>query len=235
MSFAGNRGIGWIVGDDGLILKTTNGGENWGEQNSHTTCNLKGVSAVDADTAWVAGDCGEVLVTRDGGANWIHSASAQYESASLGLKAISAIDGQRATAVGDEGRVITTLDGGASWAFQSGLDLLSGEELHGVVMREDSTWIAMDNGRVAIRGADPQGHFQVNTQTGTSKSLYGINVRTMYTIAVVSLNPWIVEPVVRTEAIAVGDDGAILFTDDFGATWMQFMHPSTTKNLRVVI
>ena len=39
--------IAWIVGDGGLILKTIDGGATWIPQDSGTTSDLQGVSAVD--------------------------------------------------------------------------------------------------------------------------------------------------------------------------------------------
>jgi photosystem II stability/assembly factor-like uncharacterized protein len=58
---------GWIVGDDGLVLATQDGGQTWVAQVSGTTRALRAVTAVEAGTAWIAGDNSIVLSTATGG------------------------------------------------------------------------------------------------------------------------------------------------------------------------
>ncbi len=61
---------GWIVGNSGTILKTTNGGGAWMPQTSGTTANLRDVHFVDANRGWAVSDGGVILTTSDGGATW---------------------------------------------------------------------------------------------------------------------------------------------------------------------
>jgi photosystem II stability/assembly factor-like uncharacterized protein len=58
---------GTAVGQNGTIVRTTNGGTTWVEQDSGTTNNLAGVSFVDANTGWAAGSNGTILHTKNGG------------------------------------------------------------------------------------------------------------------------------------------------------------------------
>jgi len=58
---------GYAVGDNGTILKTTDGGINWLTQNSCTDVNLYSVHFPSVDTGYVVGDCGTILKTTDGG------------------------------------------------------------------------------------------------------------------------------------------------------------------------
>ncbi len=66
--------IGFGVGPDGLILRTTNGGASWNVMNSTSTENLNAIHFYDADTGYVAGGTevinGVVLKTTDGGTTW---------------------------------------------------------------------------------------------------------------------------------------------------------------------
>ena len=56
--------MGWIAGRDGIVLRTTDGGETWEEQKSGTTRNLYGVSfAPSGQTGWVVGDGGTILAS----------------------------------------------------------------------------------------------------------------------------------------------------------------------------
>ena len=73
--------LGWVVGEEGRILKTTDGGQAWTEQDV-LPFNLESVRCVDGDRAWVlseparsaAGEAlGRVLFsTGDGGVTWRH-------------------------------------------------------------------------------------------------------------------------------------------------------------------
>ena len=49
---------GWMVGDNGTIRKTTDGGANWAPQTSGTSEGLRGVYAADAMTSWAVGESG---------------------------------------------------------------------------------------------------------------------------------------------------------------------------------
>lgn len=62
---------GWIVGDDGVILHSDNGGKNWEKQSSFTNSNLNSVSFCDSLNGWAVGYGGIKLRTNDGGKNWI--------------------------------------------------------------------------------------------------------------------------------------------------------------------
>ncbi|MFH0735482.1 MAG: YCF48-related protein [bacterium] len=70
LSFVTNN-LGYAVGQDGTILKTTNGGEDWLPQQSGTTAWLTSVNAIDENNVLAVGDSGYVLQTTNGGENWI--------------------------------------------------------------------------------------------------------------------------------------------------------------------
>ena len=57
----------WIVGTDGAVGRTTDGGESFVLQATGTAINLTGVSFVDNLRGWVVGTAGTVLRTSDGG------------------------------------------------------------------------------------------------------------------------------------------------------------------------
>jgi len=59
--------IGWIVGSNGVILKTTDGGINWGRQLCPTVQNLCSAFFISPMTGWVVGNYGTILKTTDGG------------------------------------------------------------------------------------------------------------------------------------------------------------------------
>ncbi len=63
---------GYAVGEDGIILKTTNAGITWTEQNSGTSEWLTNISSSDTDCVVAVGDNGTILQTTNGGENWVN-------------------------------------------------------------------------------------------------------------------------------------------------------------------
>ena len=71
ITFVGSGQIGFIAGNNGLILKTTDGGANWNIMNTtYRVYNLNTVEFKDENNGMVAGTMGNVLITNDGGATW---------------------------------------------------------------------------------------------------------------------------------------------------------------------
>jgi photosystem II stability/assembly factor-like uncharacterized protein len=61
---------GWVVGDDGTVVATSDGGSNWSYLNSGTILDLYSVTFRDASNGWAVGEQGTVIHTADGGAHW---------------------------------------------------------------------------------------------------------------------------------------------------------------------
>jgi photosystem II stability/assembly factor-like uncharacterized protein len=61
---------GYIVGDHGIILKTTDGGTNWMAQSSGTIHDLRSVYFTDAGTGYAVGMFNVLLKTVNGGIDW---------------------------------------------------------------------------------------------------------------------------------------------------------------------
>ncbi|TDP72401.1 YCF48-related protein [Roseateles toxinivorans] len=61
---------GWMVGVNGEIFKTVDGGVSWTRQNSGINATLTFVKFLDAQTGWALGEFGALLRTKDGGATW---------------------------------------------------------------------------------------------------------------------------------------------------------------------
>ena len=65
---------GWVVGWNGIILQTTDGGNNWRMQNIKSR-NLRSVHFIDSSTGWAVGENNRtlgsvVLQTNNGGNSW---------------------------------------------------------------------------------------------------------------------------------------------------------------------
>lgn len=59
-----------VVGDEGTILKTTDGGTNWQQKDAGTTTNLIKVQFVNPQIGFALGTNGALLKTTNGGENW---------------------------------------------------------------------------------------------------------------------------------------------------------------------
>jgi len=92
---------GWIVGEGGVILRTSNGGNIWSTQPSGTVARLDDVHFLNAQRGWAVGG-GALLETHDGGMNWVQSESAPE----VGLHGVHFCDAEHGFAVGDGGALL---------------------------------------------------------------------------------------------------------------------------------
>ena len=207
---------GWAVGQGGVIIATSDGGETWHSQASGFELTIRSVDFIDTQTGWAAGHLGLILHTADGGQTW----SIQGEEAALGLNLIRVnFDGPYT------GRIITqqggftliTTDGGATWErqffdsaqFRSDAFILDGAH----------SWVALKSGGVLSTtdsGASWQLHKGVNqVEIGTS-GIYFLDDR----------RGWIAGWRGKQRGISSGvqfvkylTDGMVAYTIDGGQTW----------------
>lgn len=104
--------LGWTVGDNGEIQKTTDGGKTWTRQFSGITAPLLSVRFADPQNGWILGAYGAVLHTTDGGAHWQlqEAAALDYTGATLGV-----INASTALVRDGSGHMRSTTDGGVNW------------------------------------------------------------------------------------------------------------------------
>ena len=92
----------------------------WTAQESGTTVELRGVSAVSARVAWASGARGTVLRTVDGGVTW--RADTVPGARALDFRDVEAFDANRAYVLsighGSASRIYKTVDGGHRWTLQ---------------------------------------------------------------------------------------------------------------------
>ena len=110
----------WVVGNDGTILTTTDGG-TWRSQDAGTSHHLAGVAFADADHGWIVGLTREsaiIIATTDGGRHW----QTQLALPQIRLLAVACVGRDLVWAAGDrgvdDGLILASSDGGASWREQ---------------------------------------------------------------------------------------------------------------------
>lgn len=101
---------GWVVGRNGTVLKTVDGGVNWKRQASGSGLGLSKICFTDATYGFAVGAEGVILHTDDGGKQWTRQSSGTTSD----LWDVCFIDRRHGWAVGYDVRLRTT-DGGKTW------------------------------------------------------------------------------------------------------------------------
>jgi len=103
-----------------VALSTLSLGQSFTVQNSNTTADLRGLSAVSPTIAWAGGTHGTYVRTLDGGATWTPGAVPGAEA--LDFRDVAAFSADEAYLLaagpGEQSRVYKTIDGGKAWALQ---------------------------------------------------------------------------------------------------------------------
>ncbi len=112
---------GWLVGQGGVVLVTTDAGAAWrpppGEVTPPGATGQFDFSAVEVrgPKCWLAGSPGTLIFhTADAGRTWTAAPTGQ----SLPLAALAFTDDQNGWAVGQLGTILNTVDGGRTWRRQ---------------------------------------------------------------------------------------------------------------------
>jgi len=199
---------GYIVGDSGIILKTTDGGTNWTIQSSGITYDLYSVHFTDPNRGYAAGRSDTILSTNDGGNIWtLHSsgisepvASVYFTDTDTGYAACGNL-------------IIQTTNGGTQWSIIY-TDTLSRNNLTSIFFPDANTGYAGSTRSYISGGID--GYIIKTSNGGTAwtreyeelsrdeglTSLYFISADTGYAVGY----DW-------------GQGGLILKTTNGGADW----------------
>jgi photosystem II stability/assembly factor-like uncharacterized protein len=117
-----NDSLGWIAGDNGTILKTTNGGSLWTIKDFITNQNLNGIHFSDSFHGCVVGKNKTIGLTSDGGETWnLISLNQTIENDNfIGVHFLNASEALiicNADGFEDRGSILRTSDGGATWGL----------------------------------------------------------------------------------------------------------------------
>lgn len=120
ISFA-DTNTGYVCGDTGVIIKTTDGGATWSALTTGTTADfwdIKVIPNTGGQKVVVVGDNSTILKSLDGGATWT-AQSIPFSSGSF-VFGVQCFDSLNYIACGGDGTtlsgaVLRTSDGGATW------------------------------------------------------------------------------------------------------------------------
>ncbi len=179
----------WAAGGQGVMIASTDGGNNWASRTSHLAHFLQDVEFVNEQVGWAVGDT--ILKTTNGGASWIQQAM----PAAAFLRSIFARDSLTAWCAGE--RVFQTTDGGQNWIEQNApvnqtwWSVFFADENHG--------WLGGRFG--ALRKTTNGGATWDSLSSGTFADIGSV-------FFLDSLNGWI-----------VGNSAKVWKTNDGGNTW----------------
>ena len=229
---------GWIVGDWGTVLKTTDGGQTFSkvDRKGFDGKSLKGVHFVDENHGWIvayntststtSGNAGYIYRTLDGGETW----NVQFGT-EVALFNLHFIDKQTGWVVGDRRSVFVTTDGGNRWEFVTRgtnerhtssygqPDYLGNEPLHTFTLYDidfvdaQNGWIVGDLG--VILHTSSGGKEKWKHQRGGPRFHNSADAVLLGVDFVSKQIGW-----------AVGENGTILHTRNGGVTWESQSSPS---------
>jgi parallel beta-helix repeat protein len=178
-----NQDTGIVVGSQGVILKTIDGGVSWIE-NIHLTYNdLHSVYFTNTNTGYIVGDYGIILKTFDGGTNWI---TLQASGANYNLNSVYFTDANIGYASGGpnsggSGTILKTVDGGANW-----LTLTSGTTnfLNSIYFTDANTGYTVGNNGTILKTTDGGTNWipQINGTNFHLNSVYFTSADTGYIV-----------------------------------------------------
>lgn len=128
-----NADTGWVVGTYEIVLRTVDGGNNWGKiQNSvwDGLCFYK-VDFVDELNGCAVGghhygDFGFIMITNDGGLSWTETTPANCES----LEGVDYVNEFIVWACGRDGCALRSWDGGQTWEDEYETGSSSFDDIH---------------------------------------------------------------------------------------------------------
>lgn len=251
--FLGDGRRGWIAGDGGKILRSTDGGDSWTTQSSTTAVPLQAVWFTNDSLGWAVGNGGTVRRTTNGRTWTFLSVPAGGEN----LNDVHFATADTGWIVGSNGLILRTFNRGVTWTVlrPTNFDLRSVS-----FANTRDGWVVGDNGTILGTSDGGRSWYTVLPLVTTSSlravwrrsvaranavGLAGVAPRT---VAVADSAAWLLENVGNayellgtcfpTEAVgfAVGANvgGAILRSTDGGATWTPQV-ANTVSRLNCVI
>lgn len=113
-------GRGYLIGEGGLLLQTTNNGAAWRPAGKLPDMALEmdfRTIAISGNNVWLAGSPGNhVIRSLDHGATW----QSFTTGTTLPIQSLTFVDAERGWAVGALGQILATADGGQTWQMQRG-------------------------------------------------------------------------------------------------------------------
>ncbi|MCP4717033.1 MAG: hypothetical protein GY868_18050 [Deltaproteobacteria bacterium] len=235
---------GFIVGEFESILRTTDGGTNWelihgGEPEEidfsqikegeiiasdfgieEEVYTLKRIYFLDSERGWTVGEYGTILSTLDGGKSWRKEQSGTENS----LSSVEFLTADLGFAVGLDGTILKSTDGGVSWSkdkptVKTHYYDLSFKRFGAATTRNDA--VAVGQGIIASWSYFKNTYLQ--NWVPALEMIYRVDYIWLNSITFINKT--------GERAIAVGDQGLILWSDNGGDEWDIVRYPEKSVEL----
>lgn len=181
--------FGWAAGDSGTIINTTNGGLNWGTQNSGITdYNIDDIFFLNRRLGWaVSNDYffngTFMLKTTNGGINWT---SSRFPDTTVIISLIYFTDSLNGFASGFSGKIFKTSNNGNSWV-ECIIDTTGCQYLYGFPKLRIN-FLNQSTGFMCGGHNDIIGAVWKTTNSGSNWSTYCITAEPLYDIKIINAN-----------------------------------------------
>ena len=196
--------IGFALGSDGGILKTTDSGQTWQTLQTKVTDNLWRIQMFDANTGWALAKNGAMIKTINGGDSWFRQSLPGNYSFASDLAFVNTNAGW----IVRNSVIYRTTDGGANWSVQNSSNTNTLNAIH--ALDENKAWAVGNNG-TALKTTDG-GNTWTSVNVGTANSLNDV----YFTDA--------------THGWMAGVNNTIRRTNDGGNTWVSANPASSSSN-----
>ncbi|KAA0223566.1 T9SS C-terminal target domain-containing protein [candidate division KSB1 bacterium] len=225
-----NADTGFVVGEDGILLRTTNGGNSWDRRKMDDYIGfwldifqLTAVTFTDEHTGWIigAGYYGnQIYKTTDCGATWQWNEWIINPKIYNGLWDICFVDKKNGFIIGDNSDFLKTTDGGITWQHQILSEKYQTDDyqfFNSVFFTDSMTgWIVGGNGTIDGR----HGGFILKTIDGGENWVKQDSTKDFGQFYIVRFSSLIAGEPTKKEGWIMGQDGIIYRTIDSGDNWI---------------
>ena len=184
-----------VSGNDGIIIRTVNGGNNWVTVNSEPTLQLWGLCFVNSLTGFTSGSTGRIMKTTNAGVNWVNVTSPTQTS----LNSIYFIN-ENTGFISGYAIALKTTDQGASWANMNAPFISGFENFREIYFFNENLGLYVSDAGRIVKTTNSGATWNV-MNSGTTQSLFGVKFIDAQT------------------GYACGNAGAIVRTTDGGENW----------------
>ncbi len=192
-SYIFNNGLGFVVGQNGTVIRTTDLFQTAERLPFHTSSSLFDITFITGDVGIIVGSKGAIFRTEDGGKNWYAVDNSSREL----LYDVEFPEKELGVAVGWNGTILRTTDSGLKWeTVESG----TRKYLKSISFKNTDYAIAVGGGNNIWTTNDGAKTWKV---TNTSKAMSLSKVKFLDNITV----------------LAIGNRGTIIISKDSGLSW----------------
>lgn len=226
---------GFIVGDHGTVLRTTNAGSSWTQDTIGFNLPFHSISTQSVNNIFAAGESGALYHSTDTARSW----SRINLGAAKDLLGVQFLSSQIGWTYGKGGALYSTTNGGTNWSLNI---LDSTKTIYALAAFDESSYVAVLDGGILRRTYDAGQTWQQGAIGATGpisniftlgSSIWVVGDEGLVRFSVDSGSSWSsidapfsgtlhsVYALDQTHLYVVGDGGNIFYTADNGGNWYQ--------------